>query len=521
MSKATLASAFCVVVLLAACAAGPSPEAPPAAPAAAPETPAAPASGPLLLSDAGQRCQALAGARIAGVRITGSEFIGDGIAFPVSGTSRRIVGEALPAHCRINGVVGAAEGGSAAQRSAFELRAPSRWNAGWVFQGRDDDDDGTVAEAVGRNSGAGGLYDNALARGYAVWSGAPQGDASAGRPPAGLSATSLQAAAQAAKVLIEAYYGRAPQHGYFVGCGGGARDGLMLAQRAPAAFDGIVAVAPALREADAARARRWAQQQFLSVAPRARKRPHELPRAFSSDELFTVAQGILKSCDALDGAADGFVMDMAACRFDPALLQCKRRGEKECLSAAKVKALRAAMAGPRGADGGPLYAAWPWDPGVAGPGWRAWMLDSAAPAVSDTARVDADAVFDAPLDAFRQHHGKLLLVHGAADPVSSAWVTVAFQERLDVARRAQADGEFARTFIVPGMNHCAGGPATDRFDALSALVEWVEQGKAPDRIEARGSAVLHDETRPLCPWPKVARYRGAGRLNESASYECH
>jgi feruloyl esterase len=77
-----------------------------------------------------------------------------------------------------------------------------------------------------------------------------------------------------------------------------------------------------------------------------------------------------------------------------------------------------------------------------------------------------------------------------------------------------------RTFVVPGMNHCAGGPATDRFDALSAIVDWVEKYKPPQRIEARGSAVLHDETRPLCPWPQVARYSGQGRLNDSSSFEC-
>ena len=129
----------------------------------------------------------------------------------------------------------------------------------------------------------------------------------------------------------------------------------------------------------------------------------------------------------------------------------------------------------------------------------------------------------APLEDFRQRDGKLLLVHGAADPVVSAWVTIDYQRQLDRAHsRPGAPGaaDFARTFIVPGMNHCAGGPSLDRFDALAALVEWVETEKPPERIEARGSAALRDETRPLCPWPEVARYRGAGSVQVSASYEC-
>jgi feruloyl esterase len=151
--------------------------------------------------------------------------------------------------------------------------------------------------------------------------------------------------------------------------------------------------------------------------------------------------------------------------------------------------------------------------------WRNFDLDS------DPKRLQAmhllhDTAPDVRLDGFRRNGGKLLLLHGAADPVYSAWDTVGYQQRLNVAHGFQASAQFARTFIVPGMNHCAGGPATDRFDALSAIVDWVENGHAPQRIEARGSAVLHDETRPLCPWPLVARYRGAGAVNESANYAC-
>lgn len=499
----------CAVALLAGCAAKPpAPIADAAAPIVPPQAVAA-ASGAMVLADAAAGCVALTGAHIPGVRVAHSEYIVEGIAFPIRAGSRHIDGKALPAHCRVDGEL---DTGDRALRVAFEWRAPTQWNARTFYQGRDDEPDTGVSQAVGRGSGAAGLDDNALGRGYAVWA----ATAMATEPQrAGRVARSLHDGVVAAKALAQSYYGRESEHSYFVGCGVGGRDGLLLAQRWPTALDGVVAIAPALRQADAAQAKAWMQRQLLTVAPRGSKHHRELRRAFSSDELFTVAQGILKRCDALDGAADGFVMDMAACRFDPVEVQCRKRGPKPCLRADKVKALRGAMAGEHDAAGKPVYVAWPWDPGIAGPGWRASMLSetpAAAPAIDEK-------VFGAAFDGFAQRGGKLLLVHGAADPVSSAWVSVDFQQRLDATRGAAAGG-FARTFIVPGMNHCAGGPATDRFDALAALVDWVENGKPPERIEARGSAVLHDETRPLCPWPKVARYRGTGQLNDSVSYEC-
>jgi feruloyl esterase len=255
------------------------------------------------------------------------------------------------------------------------------------------------------------------------------------------------------------------------------------------------------------------------------------------------------------------VQDIAACRFAVSAVQCKRgkSAQKQCLSAAKTKVLGEAMAGPRDAKGRPLYARWPWDPGIAAPGWRAWTLGDTAPGYSAEARhTDVTAVdmglqwvtppdpklnllsfdferdpqrlqamqreldtsTDVHLQGFRQRQGKLLMIHGAADPVFSAWDTVDYQKRLIAAHGEDNVAAAVRTFVVPGMNHCAGGPATDRFDALSAIVDWVEKNKPPQRIEARGSAVLHDETRPLCPWPQVARYSGQGRLNDSSSFEC-
>lgn len=561
-------NAVLLLSMLAACAtAPPPPPAPVAAPIVqAPVEAVSRVAKPLQLDDAKDRCADVAQRAPTRMKVERVEWVAEGTAYPPSWAARRTLADALPEHCRINGLVVAdPDDVDALPSIAIELRLPSRWNGRFFGQGMVNSQEQLV-EAFGRTAGAGGYDDNALSRGFAVLS--SEAVRSAGATAAGTAnsrsdaASALAAPVLAAKALIGAYYGKPPDRSYFVGCSEGGRDGLVFAQHWPLMFDGIVAVAPRVRQTDAALAAAWTLRRFMAVAPRAGNGQPILSRAFSTDQLFTVAQGILKQCDALDGAEDGLVMDMAACRFEPAVLQCRPGRSTQCLPASKLEALRAAMAGPHDAAGQALYAPWPWDPGVAAPGWRAWTLGQAGPGRApdarhlaqttatlraaatnppdpkldplkldfnralprlQTARNADAAILAAPLAAFRQNQGKLLLVHGAADPVVSAWTTVAYQNRLNSApgsagTRGAAD--HARTFIVPGMNHCAGGPATDRFDALGAVVEWVERDEPPQRIEARGSAVLRDETRPLCPWPLVARYLGTGSLHDSDNYAC-
>jgi feruloyl esterase len=516
----------------------------------------------MLLLDAQARCTAMSAGARPGLEVTGAKLIAQDEVRPFDPMSGRVVGAALAEHCRIEGLLRPAADSGAVPVVDFEMRLPSHWNGRFFQQGSFDLQPRAV-EAFGRTAGAGGLEDNALAQGYAVLaSNAGRRQDAAAAPDSAEAESTLERTALAAKALIEDYYGRPADRSYFVGCSEGGREGLLFAQRWPQAFDGIVAVAPVLRKSDAALAAAWTLQRFTQVAPRAHRKQRALSRAFSVDELFIVANAILKQCDAVDGADDGFVMDLAGCHFDPAVLQCTRRRAKSCLPKAKALALAEAMSGPRDGTGAALYAPWPWDPGIAAPQWRAWTLgaggagaarnprlltliapllgaDATAPPAAGPdafafdigrelprlqARRAAEAAFmAAPLDDFRQRGGKLLLVHGAADPVVSAWVTVDYQRRMDRAgSQPQVPGaaDYARTFIVPGMNHCAGGPSLDRFDALAAVVQWVEADHPPGRIEARGSGVLRDETRPLCPWPEVARYRGSGSIHDSASYEC-
>jgi feruloyl esterase len=266
-----------------------------------------------------------------------------------------------------------------------------------------------------------------------------------------------------------------------------------------------------------------------------------------------VAAEVLARCDALDGLADGMVNDMAACGFDPAMVQCPPGAAgDDCLPAAKVAAIRALFNGAHDSHGRALFASWPYDPGIAAPNWRQWKLGTSLTGQSNAQNVTlglsslgdvfltppetlvpgADADFDAiaartkasaelinavstDLARFRAHGGKLVIVQGAADPVFSAHRLRAWYEAV---RGRGGASDYTRLYVVPGMNHCGGGPATDDFDPLTAAVDWVELGRAPERLLARGDA-FPGITRPLCPYPSVARYAG-GDIADEKSFVC-
>ena len=366
-----------------------------------------------------------------------------------------------------------------------------------------------------------------------------------------------QRTAETAKSLLAAYYGRPADRSYFVGCSGGGRQGMMFTQRFPTFFDGVIASAPAMRVSEGATiAAAWTVQKFLAVAPNGADGKPALANALTDANLKRVARGVLEACDAADGLADGMVNDMAACKPEPAAWQCPAGGEG-CLSAPQVNALRDMMAGPRNRAGQPLYFGWPWDPGLAAPDWRNWTLGTAQqgapnarhvtlmagalghefvtppdPTLStlnfdfdrDPPRMQAfhrvyDTADDVQLAGYRARGGKLMFFHGTADPIFSALEMADYQRRLNATHGEARAAEFARTFMVPGMTHCAGGPATDSYDGLAAIVAWVEEGRAPERISARGTQMLPGVSRPLCPWPKVARYMGGDEKSEP-SFSC-
>jgi Tannase and feruloyl esterase len=390
----------------------------------------------------------------------------------------------------------------------------------------------------------------------------------------------IDSVAGVAKRIVTAFYGRSARHNYFVGCSNGGREGMVFAQRFPEQFDGIVAGAPAFAVPKAAVAEAWDTQVFAALAKHMKLTNNsglpDIARTFSQGDLKIVAETIAQVCDADDGIADGMVQNLFQCttpRVRPALEThvCVHEKEATCLSREQVDTLVRSLDGPRNSKGESLYPGWPWDIGIADMGWRIWklgmpggmesinvMLGSPAmsglfvtPPATVAATSEANLRYqlefnfdrDAPklfstskefprsgwdlvgaqssdLSRFRQRGGKMIVPHGGSDPIFSINDTVNWWRKLDAANHGKAT-DFVRVFAVPGMNHCGGGPATDQFNALAAIVEWVEAGRAPDHIEAKAgpNTPWPGRTRPLCPFPQIARYK-TGDVNKSQSFTC-
>jgi feruloyl esterase len=510
-------------------------------------------------------CEALAGTRLAGTTLTSATV--------AQGTVVNTL--ALPAHCLVQGRMDPRIGvDGKPYHTGFEMRLPKTWNGRFAFQGGGGND-GVVRAAIGAPAGneasSAALQTSALSKGYAVVTtdaGHQVTDASFGLDPQARidhAYASYEKVTVAAKALIGQAYGRGPDRSYFVGCSGGGRQAMLFPQRFPDHFDGIAANAPAIKVAkEASVASTWNVLAYAAIAPRGADGRPVLSRAFSSQDLTLVSDAVVRRCDALDGAADGIVgVNPAACDFDPAVLQCTGAKNDSCLSAGQVAALKKDFGGPKDSAGRALYASWPWDSGIKGADWRNWRLGTSttatpnsrnytliatdampkefftppAPAFdistfdfdADPARMDAYAAIyhttSTDVGAFRDRGGKMLIVHGTSDPIFSANDSIDYYQRLEAAQGGgAATRDFARLYLVPGMNHCSasGGPATDVYDALTPLADWVEKGIAPDRIVARAGAASPwpGRTRPLCPYPQVATYNGRGSLEEASSFTC-
>jgi feruloyl esterase len=340
-----------------------------------------------------------------------------------------------------------------------------------------------------------------------------------------------------AKEIQHAFYGDAPRFAYWNSCSSGGRQGLKEAQRFPTDYDGIIAGAPA---------NYWTHQmtQVLGVARAVQRGPATL---IPPSKYPLIHDAALRQCDALDGVKDGLLEDPRRCAFDPAVLQCKGADGPTCLTPPQVAALKHVYAPARGvkgieifpgfAVGGELgWGALPPPFGIAeshykyivfgDPNWNFLTLDvdgDFAKAGTIDAAVGQFNATDPDLSAFKQRGGKILQYHGWNDQFIAPQSSVNYYESVVTRvgnRRATED--FYRLFMVPGMMHCQGGEgATDQFDKISALEQWVEHGIAPDRIVAshvKDSAA--DRTRPLCPYPQVAEYKGTGSTDEAANFIC-
>ncbi len=387
------------------------------------------------------------------------------------------------------------------------------------------------------------------------------------------------------KAIVAKYYGVAPATSYMMGCSNGGRHTMVAATRMGDAYDGFVAGDPGFNLPRAAIQHAWDIQSFERIDPDVKKSFSPADMALISkrvldacDRLDGVEDGIVGDIKACQQA------------FHLADLTCSGDKTPDCLRKTQVVALERAFGGPKNSKGEPLYSDWPYDAGMGSANWRFWKVFSGIPPWNNNPLIatmgagslaaifttpptltkgDPDALMgflehfdfdrDAPkiyakgeftvdgklidykesawefmtppdadepkLDSLRATGHKIILYHGQSDGVFSFNASAAWIEKLK-ANAADADS-FARLFAVPGMNHCKSGPATDQFDALAAIVDWAENGVAPDQIVATVSPGNKEvpadwsptRTRPLCPWPKVARYVG-GDKESAASFAC-
>jgi feruloyl esterase len=332
-----------------------------------------------------------------------------------------------------------------------------------------------------------------------------------------------------AKRVIDGFYGSAPKLSYFTGCSTGGRQALTAAQRYPADFDGIVAGAPAAFTSKQAFGQIWIYQAAADPAT-------ALPR----ETLQVVNNAVLNACDARDGLKDGVLENPAACSLDPKTLVCKGEDHASCITAPQADAVRRIWEGATQArTGAPIYAGFErgsemgWSPQPVGyavdyfrylvfkdPNWDPKALNFEG----DLAQADrtANKIFDATdanLAPFTSHGGKLLMYHGWSDPGIPPRYTVSYYDAVQKQTKGAKDA--VRLFMVPGKNHCGGGVGTSTFDMAAALDQWVTTGKAPASIPAaRTRDGVVDRTRPLCPYPQQAIYKGTGSIDDASNFSC-
>jgi feruloyl esterase len=343
--------------------------------------------------------------------------------------------------------------------------------------------------------------------------------------------------AEVSKKVIAAHYSTAPRYSYWDGCSAGGRQALKAAQKFPADFDGIVAGAPG---AD------WTGRAAQALRIESALTANPAARLLQADRQ-VLHRAAVDACDALYGAKDGLIENPTRCKFDPAVAQCKTGEQTGCLTAAQVDTARLIYSAAKNPKSGRDIAGLL--PGSE-LGWTdtGWTASARASALDqfrfivfgnpswtiqqfqwDTDIVRADDVdnniinaLDANLTPFLDRGGKLIQYHGWSDPqISPANSTQYYARAVEASGGAAKVGGSYRLFMAPGMAHCSGGEGPSTFDMMTALEQWVEQGKAPDQVVASQSAGGKvTRTRPLCPWPQVAVYTGTGSMDEAANFTC-
>jgi feruloyl esterase len=343
-----------------------------------------------------------------------------------------------------------------------------------------------------------------------------------------------------AKTIVEAYYGRAARLAYWNGCSLGGRQGLSEAQRYPADYDGIV-VGDAAHDVPHLYTGRMAVARALHDATPAGIPPAKFP---------VIHSAALNACDALDGVTDGVIGNPQLCRFDPGVLVCKNGGGANgdgCLTAAQVQSVRtmyAPVVDPRtrtvlfpgletGSELGWTALASPQPENNAldmmkfivfrdaGWDWTTFDLSRTLDAVDRTPNIDALNAVDPDLRPFFARGGKVLMYHGWADPQTPPQNSITYHDRVTATAGGKVAEASLRLFMVPGMGHCEGGAGTDMFEKVEPLDAWVEKQQPPEQIiAARVEEGRVGRTRPLCAYPKVARWNRRRDTNDAANFTC-
>ncbi len=456
----------------------------------------------------------------------------------------------IPAHCRVNGVLD--------PEIAFQVNLPSGWNKRFYMVGN-----GGHAGQPADDAFNVPLRNDALSNHF-VMASTNTGHDAVKEPGATFVLSNPQKAidyayravhltAVTAKEIANQYYSQPVAYSYWNSCSNGGRQGLLEAQRYPNDFDGIVAVAPWVSQTGFTIGAMW-NQKALTQTP------------VSAGKLALLANTVMKKCDAVDGLADGLIDDPRACAFNVAkdVPSCPAgKDDESCLTPAQAAAVQKVYDGPRDSKGKQIF------PGFmlgsealqAGPngssssGWLGLIAPASAtakpadfnlaegtmrylafqpprpdydtnafnydrdPELLDRWSRLADAK-DTNLDAFKKRGGKLIIIYGWADTILQPLMGVNYYEQAVAANGPDARSSM-RLFMVPGMAHCASGVGPDQHDAVSAVIDWVEANKAPELLVAK--KIVNGATarsRPLCPYPQVARFQGKGSSDDAANFQC-
>lgn len=518
-------------------------------------------------------CTDLKNLKLDNVTILSAAAVEPGPLKPPEGMPFKVPDVTIPPHCEVTGV--ARPTSDSEITFTLWLPAAATWNGKYMQRG---------------NGGWAGSIQPAvlvvpLMRGYAV-SATDDGHRTAGIMPDANWAIghpeklidfgyrALHETATYSKAIVLSYYGKPQAHAYFSGCSDGGREALMEAERYPEDFDGIIAGAPASNWTHHFTGFVW-NEIALNAKPESKITIEQLP---------AIQKAALAACDMLDGVKDGLIEDPRKCQFDPSVLLCHGASGADCLSQPQIDALKKIYAGPKNPrTGEQIYPGY--EPGTeAEPGaWAIWILGPSAQSLFGNTFF-GQAVFEDPhwdwrtmdfdrdvsladqktasilnsynpdLRSFRDHGGKLIQYHGWGDAAIAPRDSIKFYEEVHAFLKRYPDPRsanpadiqaFYRLFMVPGLQHCTGGPGPTSFgndelaalvsspndpdhDILLALDRWVTQGMAPDKIIGRGTISADAKsgtkgtplTRPLCAYPAVARYKGQGDTNAAENFAC-